>query len=80
MIRISQEGTEMRLIKTKKFTYAGEIKDGVMHGYGKITWHTGEQFEGNFFVGKRQGMGILKFVDGTEYVAEYYEDQINGHS
>lgn len=47
----------MRLVKTPNFTYAGEIKDGVMHGYGKITWHTGEQFEGNFFLGKRQGMG-----------------------
>jgi hypothetical protein len=32
----------MRLVKTPNFTYAGEIKDGVMHGYGKITWHTGE--------------------------------------
>ena len=51
---------------------------GLPHGYGKLIWPNGDQYEGNFKFGKRNGLGKRFNVDGSEYQGEYLDDKPNG--
>jgi len=35
-------------IAPDKTTYTGEFKNGLKHGYGKLTWEDGSEYNGEF--------------------------------
>lgn len=47
--------------------YAGELRDGVRDGYGKLTWANGDYYEGDFKNGLRHGTGTFCEKGGRKY-------------
>jgi hypothetical protein len=38
----------------------------------------GEQYKGEFVMGRKFGNGVYKWVDGTQYMGGFYDDMPNG--
>lgn len=58
--------------------WAGEIKNGVPNGFGKLTSPTGQTYEGNFKNNKRRGFGRSVFPDGSIYEGQHRNDKVSG--
>jgi hypothetical protein len=41
-------------------TYIGQFKDGKAHGIGTYKWANGEEYDGQWVNGVRQGKGVWK--------------------
>ena len=63
---------------TEVGTYSGEIKDGNMHGQGKMKYANGEYFEGSFLDNERSGEGRIFWPNGDVYDGEWEDDKMNG--
>ena len=59
-------------------SYIGCIKDGKMHGVGKLTWSTGAVYEGEWLNNKINGSGTYKKADGSVYVGSWKDGMKNG--
>ncbi len=66
-------------LRLKDGNYEGEVKNGVPHGKGKITYFDGHRYEGDFVNGKRIGFGTLYFVDGDRLECVFKDDYPNGN-
>lgn len=53
--------------------YEGEVKDGQMHGEGRIEWPDGSYYVGEFRHGLKHGEATELFTDGRIYRGEYRE-------
>ena len=50
----------------------GEWKADKRHGYsGKYIHSNGDEYVGNFYLGKYHGTGRIKYNNGTEYAGEF---------
>jgi len=69
----------------KEYDYEGDIKDGLPHGLGTYTYHSGNKYSGEWKDGVPVGKGTFTYPDGTKYVGglkkgkrwngiEYYEN------
>jgi len=58
--------------------YQGQIKYGLLHGWGVYTTRQGNRYEGNFNYDMREGEGTLVFANGDKYVGEFRDDRISG--
>jgi hypothetical protein len=59
--------------------YVGEMtRSGMLHGYGRFTFDSGDIFEGYYHYNKRQGEGKMNFADGSSYEGDYYNSKIHG--
>jgi hypothetical protein len=58
--------------------YTGCIKDGKMHGFGKLAWLTGTIYEGEWINNKIHGSGTFKKADGSVYVGSWEDGMKNG--
>ena len=58
--------------------YVGEMKDGIPHGQGSLTYKNGEVYEGYWFNGKRHGRGIMRYKNGEVYEGQWDFDRIDG--
>jgi len=59
--------------------YFGHIRDGMKHGFGYYMWiHTGERYQGDWFMDKRSGFGIMTWSDGRRYVGGFRNDLFDG--
>ena len=58
--------------------YEGEVKDGKMHGMGKLTYHNGSVYEGKFKEDKPQGMGKIIYLNGIIYEGEFKDGKKHG--
>lgn len=47
-------------------------------GVGKVIWATGDVFEGQLVLGKRQGKGIMVWANGQRYDGDWRDDQPTG--
>lgn len=63
---------------TEVGSYSGEIKDGNMHGQGKMKYANGEYFEGSFLDNERSGEGRMFWPNGDFYDGEWENDNIEG--
>ncbi len=48
--------------------YAGQWRDGLMHGRGIYLFRTKARYEGEFYEGAMQGEGVMRYPDGSYYV------------
>ncbi|GAX13678.1 hypothetical protein FisN_14Lh305 [Fistulifera solaris] len=60
-------------------TYDGDWEANVVHGRGKLTWHsTGASYTGDFRAGRYHGMGSYQHPTGRKYVGQWYKGRKNG--
>jgi len=45
-------------------SYEGEFVDGELEGIGKVTFHSGDLYEGSFVKSMFNGYGNYKYADG----------------
>lgn len=67
--------------QTKKktvFTYEGDVADGMLSGYGRITWEGDKVYEGEIYKGKRHGYGVTTYANGDVYKGRYVSDKRHG--
>lgn len=38
-----------------------------MHGYGRIIWKDGRNYEGQYLKDKKHGFGVFKWANGSKY-------------
>lgn len=55
--------------------YEGEVKDGLLHGKGRIDWPDGTYYLGEFRNGLKHGEGTETLLDGRVYQGEYDSGQ-----
>ena len=60
------------LLASNGSTYIGPFKDEKSHGVGKIVYAKGNEnkfveYEGDFFEGRIEGYGIMKYANGDIY-------------
>ena len=48
-------------------------------GYGKLTTHAGDVYEGNFVYGLKHGTGVELFKDGGSYIGNFKNGLPEGH-
>jgi len=59
--------------------YEGEMNSlGERHGKGKLRWHNGDTFKGDFRHGLRNGIGTLTLSDGSSYSGGWKDDKCDG--
>ena len=58
--------------------YVGQIKDGLMHGKGLITYKSGIKYQGEFINGKRHGEGTITQLNGNHYEGNFIDDKRHG--
>lgn len=58
--------------------YEGEIKDGLMHGWGIYYSSNGDRYDGQFVTGGREGRGTCVFANGERYVGDFRADRRTG--
>ena len=66
------------LIVGGKVKYKGMWENDCQHGEGEIFLQNGENYVGDFFEGKMEGIGIYTYPSGCEYVGEFLQDMKNG--
>jgi hypothetical protein len=66
--------------------YSGYFQDNLHNGYGIIlfnlgfeTYSDGSTYEGEYFNGKKHGLGRNIWTDGSKYEGYWYENIINGY-
>jgi len=57
--------------------YEGEVKDGLMHGDGRIEWPDGSYYVGELQNGLKHGEATELFTDGRVFRGEYREGQLS---
>ena len=61
-----------------RYSYWGQIKNGMKEGYGTLKWADGRVYYGQFKNGSRNGYGIQVFADGRVYHGEFKDNSQNG--
>lgn len=51
--------------------YVGNYAQGLMHGEGKFTWANGSRYDGEYYLGKRNGFGVMSLAQGDGNVLSY---------
>jgi len=51
---------------------------GNRHGRGKYFWSNGDTYEGEWFLAKRKGFGLMRYASGAIYSGEWYADEHHG--
>ena len=60
-------------------TYDGDWEANIVHGRGKLTWHsTGASYTGDFRGGRYHGMGSYQHPTGRKYVGQWCKGRKNG--
>ena len=55
--------------------YVGELKDGLPHGQGVITYNNGDKYVGEFKDGELDGQGTYTFEDGKVLKGTWKDDK-----
>jgi hypothetical protein len=58
--------------------YVGEVKNGIMEGYGIMTYSKNEEYIGEWKDDKRNGQGTMLVIGGWKYVGEWKNDSFDG--
>ena len=66
------EGQELQV------TIEGEMSNGYLQGFAKITESSGYRFSGEFQNSLRFGLGKVLYANGNFYIGEWQNDKFNG--
>ena len=61
--------------------YVGEVKDGLPHGMGTLTYNPGHErklYEGTWLNGEFHGKGVLKFSNEDQFQGQWENGQLHG--
>jgi len=58
--------------------YEGQLRGGLLDGWGIYYFQNGDRYEGNFSEDHKQGYGVLYFHNGDIYKGEFLNDQRHG--
>jgi hypothetical protein len=58
--------------------YYGELREGRLHGRGRLDWPTGSSYEGEFRDGLMWGRGEARYRNGRSYVGEFVRGTFEG--
>jgi len=58
--------------------YRGELRDGLLHDRGEISWPNGDHYQGEFFAGKVQGKGVLTRANGDRLSGHFVDGVLQG--
>ena len=59
-------------------SYYGPLRNGKLHGQGRIEWANGSRYEGSFADGLIAGRGRLQFANGDVYQGEMRDGMMQG--
>jgi hypothetical protein len=65
-------------IESPAMKYYGSVLDGHYHGEGQLITSASE-YKGGFQHGLREGNGLEKFSNKSEYKGEYFNNKFDGH-
>lgn len=63
--------TGMGEVTNSDHTYSGMMQDGIYHGWGILTWESGDVYAGFWENGVRHGQGSYTWADGTCYTGDF---------
>jgi hypothetical protein len=58
--------------------YYGPLRDGKLHGRGRIEWANGARYEGEFANGLMAGQGEARYKNGRSYKGEFARGNFHG--
>jgi hypothetical protein len=58
--------------------YYGPLRNGQLHGEGRIEWRNGSVYEGGFVDGLMSGRGKVRWASGGSYEGEFRDGMIDG--
>ena len=58
--------------------YYGPLRNGKLHGQGKLTWANGTVYEGGFADGLMSGRGKVRWANGQAYEGEFHDGMMHG--
>jgi hypothetical protein len=64
---------------TNEIIYEGDFKNGIKHGFGKLSFANSDYYEGDFIDNKRTGKGKYFFKTGGIYEGDFFENKRHGH-
>jgi len=62
-----------------EWTYVGEVRDGMAHGYGVSEHWNGDRYEGEFQLDNKSGYGIFYFADDHRYEGQFRDNEYHGY-
>ena len=65
-------------IKYENAMYVGQVKEGMMEGYGVLKYDNGQVYEGSFKDDFRHGFGKENWANGDRYEGNWEEDYRHG--
>ena len=68
----------IKTIRTEKYKYIGEVKDGKRHGFGVCYSTNGDKYSGYWKDDKREGFGKMTFSNGKVFSGEFKDNHPNG--
>ncbi len=76
--RVTRGTLNLTSVDGDKFTYTGEIVNGMANGYGRAEYENGNKYEGNWEDNKRVGSGTLNYSSNVNYVGNFDGDKLSG--
>jgi hypothetical protein len=58
--------------------YYGPLRNGKLHGEGKLTWANGTVYQGGFADGLMSGRGKVRWANGQAYEGEFRDGMMDG--
>lgn len=70
----------MGTIENDSCNFTGEIKDGIISGYGEVIYvESGDKYEGYFEENTKSGLGVYSYNNGNHYEGEFKNGLFNGN-
>ena len=66
------------IVREETFAYAGTLRSGMKHGWGRIRWNDDSLYTGNWEWGVRIGYGRQNWPEGYVYIGEYRDSKRHG--
>jgi hypothetical protein len=56
----------------------GQLKDGKIHGKGKMDFHNGDKYTGDWIDGNMTGQGVSTLANGTRSEGQFKDNRMHG--
>ncbi|KAF8345158.1 hypothetical protein F5887DRAFT_1282888 [Amanita rubescens] len=73
---MNRDGWGILINKEDKWRYIGNVRDGMKHGSGVITYADETRYAGSWYKGRREGLGRLISRTGTGEEKVYIDDRV----